>query len=370
MRKGSIGERVATARKARGWSVRQLARESSLSDTMIHKIENDKVSPGVEVLSRVADALRVQKGWLFFGDLPDVQIVVSPSFVPTDEAASYKERATGAGHEVPEAAKYLDPDGCLAYLSLVAEPTYRAALEGAPLRDLSIAVQALVGTSPVSLVCLGSGHARYEDRFLNLLLTRCELANIVCVDIAAPLLIVGGRRICETLQTRQWVRSLFIYGDFLTLSWDLALLPGKVNVVTMFGYTFCNLTDDAFLSKLPLNRGDLVILDITTPADPPESDPALSRSIDFRSRLFEFLVSPLLKLHRTDELSIRAVIEPWAFDYQVRMIAEAKTGESYNVGVSKRISVRSLEALAGPHYEVKASFAYSDLRAMVLLQKL
>lgn len=369
MRNASIGERVATTRKARGWAVRMLARESRLSDTMIRKIESDTVSPGVEVLARVADALGVQRGWLFFGDLSNVQIVVSPDFVPTDEAARYQALTAGPAHEVPEAAKYLDPDGCLAYLSLLSEPSYRAALEGAPLRDLSIAVQALAGASPVSLVCLGSGHARYEDRFLNLLLQRCEMASIVCVDISAPLLIIGGRRVCETLQTRHWVRSQFVYGDFLSLSWDLALLPGRMNVVTMFGYTFCNLTDDSFLPKLPLNRGDLVILDVQTPADPQESDPALSRPINYASRLFEFLVSPLLKRHRSDELSIRAVLEPWASDYLVKMVAEAKGGETYNVGISKRVSARSLEALVKPHFDVKASFAYSELRAMVLLQK-
>lgn len=368
MSDGGIGGRVSRTREALGWSVRALAQQSGLSHPMIAKIEAGTVNPSVEVLSRVAEALGVAKPWLFFGTLSDVQIVVSPSFVPSDEAARCKARTAG-DHVVPEHGKYLDPDGCAAYLSLVSEPSYRAALEGAPLRELADAVQSLTGTEPLSLVCLGSGHARYEDRFLNLLLPRSKVHSVVCVDIAAALLIIGGRRICETLQSRQWVRSVFVYGDFLDMPWELALFPECRRVVTMFGYTYCNLERDDFLATLPLNRGDLVILDITLPADPPEADPGLHRSIDFRSRLFEFLTAPLHKLHRPDELSISSHIEPWRDCYRVNNVATATTGESYKVGHSKRISASCMATLAGSQYEIRSVHPYSELRAMVLLQR-
>lgn len=53
----SIGKRLAELRKAKGFTVRQLAELSGCNYVNISKIENGKYMPGVEVLSRILYAL-------------------------------------------------------------------------------------------------------------------------------------------------------------------------------------------------------------------------------------------------------------------------------------------------------------------------
>lgn len=364
-----VGARLRNARTAQGLKVRELARKAHLSDTAIHLIEAGSSLPGLPVLEKLANALAVSRNWLAFGDLLDVQIVVAPGFVPSDEFKRYQALTFGPEKFVPEPAKFLDHEGCLAYLSLVSEPSYKAALEGAPLRELSTALIESAGTGPLSLVCLGSGHARYEDRFLNLLLSRVPQLGVVCVDISSALLILGGRRICDTLKSRPTIASTFVFGDFLTMPWETALRPDRRTCLTLFGYTYCNLQDpEGFLRAIPLNRGDLAILDITLAAEPPESDPALQRPPEYQTRLFDFLVGPLMKRHRASELTIQTEIDRQASQYTVRLLASTPVGERYTVGTVKRIDLPSLSAALAPQFTLARVFRYSDgLRAMVLL---
>lgn len=365
-----VGARLKHARKAQGLSVRGLARKADLSDTAIHVIEAGSSLPGLPVLEKLAAALAVNRNWLAFGDLLDVDIVVAPGFVPSDEFKRYQASTFGPQKIVPEPAKYLDHEGVLAYLSLVSEPSYKAALEGAPLVELGTAVVDAVGTGPLSLVCLGSGHARYEDRFLNLLLSRVSQLGVVCVDISSALLILGGRRICETLKSRPTIANTFVFGDFLSMPWEVALRPDRRTCLTLFGYTYCNLKEpEAFLRAIPLSRGDLAILDITLAADPPESEPHLQTPPEYQTQLFDFLVAPLMKRHRANELTIKTEIDRQARQYVVRLLASTQDGERYTVGTVKRIDIPSLTAALAPQFTVVKVWPYGVLRAMVLLMR-
>lgn len=368
-----LGRRVQAAREQRGLAVRALAREAELSDTMLHRIERGESLPGLEVATRLARALAVRPSWLLFGESERGRgdIVVAPNFLPTDLSRRISEAIERTG-QVPEEAKYLDPDGCRAYLSLVSEPSYRTLLEGAPLRQIADRLRESIGHEVrLGVVCLGSGHAAFEDRLLALLLPRLHVASISCVDISSALLVLGGRRICETLQLYPQVDSSFVYGDFHDLPWEVALHPDRRNLITLFGNIFCNFDNaEDFVRRIPLKRGDIVLLDITLPARPPDADPALSRPIGFSSRLFDFLAAPLLKGRSAADLQLGLKVELGDRDYSHRLVANTSEGREYTVGIARRISVERLGEMLAP-LVVTGVFQYgASLRAMVIMERM
>ena len=61
-------ERLQKARKARGYSLRDLAVAAGVSTVTVQKIENgSKGAVGCSVMAKLADALGVKRGWLAFG---------------------------------------------------------------------------------------------------------------------------------------------------------------------------------------------------------------------------------------------------------------------------------------------------------------
>jgi transcriptional regulator with XRE-family HTH domain len=59
-----VGLRVRHARMARGLRLRELAAEADCSESLLSKVENDKVVPSLNVLHRIADALGLTVGQL------------------------------------------------------------------------------------------------------------------------------------------------------------------------------------------------------------------------------------------------------------------------------------------------------------------
>lgn len=55
-----IGQAIATIRKEKGLSVRQLAELSGVTFQNINKIELGKYSVGIDVLTKIADALNCE----------------------------------------------------------------------------------------------------------------------------------------------------------------------------------------------------------------------------------------------------------------------------------------------------------------------
>lgn len=56
----AIGKMIADARKAKGWSVRNLASRAGITVANLCNIENGRYSTGVDVLTRLADALGME----------------------------------------------------------------------------------------------------------------------------------------------------------------------------------------------------------------------------------------------------------------------------------------------------------------------
>lgn len=53
----SFGERVRRLRKAKGWSLHDLAGATELSYSHLSRVENDSVPPGVETVTKLVDVL-------------------------------------------------------------------------------------------------------------------------------------------------------------------------------------------------------------------------------------------------------------------------------------------------------------------------
>jgi transcriptional regulator with XRE-family HTH domain len=60
-----IGVRIRHARMARGLRLREVAAKADCSESLLSKLENDKVEPSLSVLRRIAGALDITVGELF-----------------------------------------------------------------------------------------------------------------------------------------------------------------------------------------------------------------------------------------------------------------------------------------------------------------
>jgi len=60
-----IGERVRHARRVKGYQLRDLAEKVGCSESLLSKIENDKVLPSLQMLHKIATELDTSIGYLF-----------------------------------------------------------------------------------------------------------------------------------------------------------------------------------------------------------------------------------------------------------------------------------------------------------------
>ena len=63
-----IGDRIAYLRKVRGYSQKELADQSSITQSMLSQIESNRKEPSLENLVKIASALDVHPGVLFAED--------------------------------------------------------------------------------------------------------------------------------------------------------------------------------------------------------------------------------------------------------------------------------------------------------------
>lgn len=70
-----VGGRVKTIRTSRGMTVAQLAEQTGLSKGLISQIENDKASPSLATLERLAEGLGVPAAYLLLKACEGLQVV-------------------------------------------------------------------------------------------------------------------------------------------------------------------------------------------------------------------------------------------------------------------------------------------------------
>lgn len=61
-------ERVKMARKARGWSLDKLSRETGLSKTYLWEIERGGKNPSIETLVALCQVFELRADYLIFGE--------------------------------------------------------------------------------------------------------------------------------------------------------------------------------------------------------------------------------------------------------------------------------------------------------------
>ena len=54
------GERIRRAREARGWSLRVLAQKLRISETMLRRIEQEKMKPSIDLARRIERVLKIE----------------------------------------------------------------------------------------------------------------------------------------------------------------------------------------------------------------------------------------------------------------------------------------------------------------------
>jgi transcriptional regulator with XRE-family HTH domain len=60
-----LGSRLRTARRTKGWTMKQLAATAGCSESLLSKIENGKNLPSLPLLHRLVQVLETNIGWLF-----------------------------------------------------------------------------------------------------------------------------------------------------------------------------------------------------------------------------------------------------------------------------------------------------------------
>lgn len=65
-----LGERVKELRKEAGWTQGELAEKVGTDARQVSRYENGRITPSLEVLARIAEALNVSLDYLVFEDVP------------------------------------------------------------------------------------------------------------------------------------------------------------------------------------------------------------------------------------------------------------------------------------------------------------
>ena len=71
----SLGATIRRAREKRGQSLKQLAQATGLTQSFHSQVENDRTSPSVASLRKIAEALETSIGTFFAGGTPNGRLV-------------------------------------------------------------------------------------------------------------------------------------------------------------------------------------------------------------------------------------------------------------------------------------------------------
>jgi transcriptional regulator with XRE-family HTH domain len=63
--KYSFGEKIRTVRERKGTTLREVAEKAGVSESLVSQIERNKVSPAIDTLLAIADALEIDLEYLF-----------------------------------------------------------------------------------------------------------------------------------------------------------------------------------------------------------------------------------------------------------------------------------------------------------------
>ncbi len=381
-----MGARLEQARQTAGYSRRGLSEQAGLANQTAFMIETGRRMPGVDTVERLSNVLGVSPAWIAYGSQPVRRIknfLTAPGYDPLKLGLEQAELLHGCGGTIDQSMLYLDPYGAAQYATIA--ETYK----GLPLKKA--AQQISKCKEPLSVIALGAGLARHETRLVEHLLKQPAFAasdepslDLFLVDLSQPLLSVGYRHACESLD-RFAVPISAIEGDFRKLPsfMDYFETRGpRRNLVTMLGYTIGNFSNEvAFLrdSLVGLRRGDLLLLDFGVRADDPAAiDPILSGNIPDRvqrSALFAFLLNPVTRVYGFDAkidvvptLSTSSCAVPESYAVELHATVQTRTGSKTFIAASwKRYDPHKFAgALKSVGWELVESWDFDEDRPSIL----
>lgn len=301
------GKRIKVAREAHQMSASELARRSEVARVTIAAIEDGRALPRLETVEVLAHALTVSPSWMAFGERHNA-FLQAPNFDESALAAKLDAIANSVGGFVDQKFLYLEPAGAAAWMRM------ESVREFPVLRQVAEYIAKESGGQGIlELVSLGSGTAHVELQFLNYLKERF-LLKVVLIDISHALLRKGYDNILNGLGTR--LHSLIaMQGNMEELNcYHQSIrfgLPANRRIVSMFGYTFSNLTNEIqFIREalLGFEQGDYFLLEVALhelplPLDEEvirRNDPMLRGNFfeEFDPRAVEVYSGPLLRNRR------------------------------------------------------------------------
>ena len=267
----SIGDRLREARERLGLTRRRVSLDAGLAPEAAYSIESSNRMPGIDTTERLASVLNVSAAWLAYGSdaaRPIRNFIPAPGFFGSSRALMLEAQLRGAGGPIDQSFLYSDPIGAARYMEIA--QTYR----GVPVKEAAAAIRdAVTDSERVTVIALGSGHARQESVFLESVLRDApypDKIEVYLVDSSICMLTEGYRYASEYLRHFD-APIVAVEGDFSNLpaisdSFGTGV-PTK-RIFTLLGYTIANLPNELSLLRDSLaaisSRGDFLLLDFCT----------------------------------------------------------------------------------------------------------
>lgn len=93
----TLGHRIQTARKSKGWTLEETSRRASIGRSTLSKIENDQTKPSFEIVQRLTEVLEISTPQLFAQSSAD-NILGRRDFTAKD--AGEKKKTSTYEHEL------------------------------------------------------------------------------------------------------------------------------------------------------------------------------------------------------------------------------------------------------------------------------
>lgn len=364
-----------------------------MSPQGVQHIERGKVTPGIDTVERLANAVGLDASWLAYGNSPNASvpcILVAPGFDPLALVSDLFSLLNGPSGVVDDVYKYLDPIGAFEWCSLLKQSDFASVVSSLPMAELvQVLVPHLKG-SPCDVIALGCGTAQSELILTGKLLgKRIADIRLLLLDISQMLLTVAVQNAAQFLKKSHSVPVVALLGDFTKLTdYSHLLTPDspRRRVFTMFGYTFANLDNEVQFLRRNLSwasEGDFLVLDIPVTAtdqmDAAEirrKDPGLRRPQDWVSGIYSFLTVPIrryllgiedCKVQTDLDLTSCLIPGSYAVVNKVTVKLKSKEEKRFVVGYSKRYNLAKLGVhMASEGWNLVEGFYYGPDNKIML----
>lgn len=380
------GARLRTRREAAGLTRDQLARLAGVADSTIRNLETGRHRPTRQILMRLqsvpdlgipspgADPSAALATSPTEDELPDSFLCncwFAPEYDSIQMAQDMVQSVNGRGGHVEQTHLYIDPASAAAWCAVTAQEAWQSGPGYSALSDCVRYIKELVDDSPLDVIGLGPGEARDEVRLVqNLAQEGLDKIRLFLLDISAPLLTTGYRHAAQVLGDLAGVAVYAIQGNFHNLPSYTGLFhsTGRRRIVSMFGYTFSNLShEQTFLRNTlsVLSEGDFLLLNLPgvfTPSRDPdeilEKDRAFNRRsadgtrapaprmADFLTGVFKRHVRGLRSVRVENHLDFQSCLVPGSYAVDVRAhVRTSRGGErEFSLYYSRRYDPAGLDA--------------------------